>query len=175
MYYYPTYPRFVIDNDKYNLYKHISKEQLIKFINYQDINKIYDSINITMARAVQSYKSLLLSIENSLKNNINNRDLKALLDIRNDIIHNSSTIDIEKHMYIEVMNLNNSKHFIVFNLYFRDYDEYGKKIEFYGDIYQVEQKNNFEVFLSNCIDKTSNIVEKFQEYILDENSYKTLQ
>jgi len=255
MYSYPTYPRFIIDDDKYKkIYKHLSEEQLIRFINYQDINKIYDSINITMARAIESYKTLLISIEDSLKErkkllqtykkeefnivdknildavsfciinlcstldlmgkmkvyinllnkygtskiikmkliksnssyknlieipslkvDIKDKDLNALVDIRNDIIHNSSTIDIEKHMYIEVMNIKNSQQFIIFNLFFRDYDEYGRKIEFYGDVYQVEQKNNFEIFLSNCIDKVANVTEKFQEYILSETSYKALK
>ena len=228
-----------------------SRTDIIRYINYSDINQIYDSINITNIRAINTYKEILEVIKNNVKKNkelmksseysnilftdkylsllitncivslcsildligkiiefikilkskgndililerlikkrtsYNNiKDIielqsiiempifKALIEIRNDIIHNSSTIDIEKHYYIDIIHFSDDSKIALANIFFRDTDELGKAITTYGNKYSVKSEIGFDIFLSSCIKNINYLLKEFQIYMLDENTYK---
>ena len=91
-----------------------------------------------------------------------------MIDLRNDIIHNTSTIDIEKHYNIETIHSNSGKQLVLVEILFRDVSTNGKYKTKFGSKYLVEDGNHFDLFLSSCIKNLRYLFKQFHVSLSDD-------
>lgn len=93
---------------------------------------------------------------------------KSLRKIRNDLIHNIGTIEIERNQYLGFGTSCINNHRLCY-LYIpmRDVDENGSLKHKNGRKYFTSQENDMDVFLSSVLKNMNFFVREFQKYVVD--------